>query len=449
MTAPRQSGGTGIGFPSVDVTSTGRHRIGALTGIRWWAAFGVLLSHNIPGGQTPRIVQSFFEQGNLGVTVFFVLSGFILTYTYAGSLARPSGARIWSFYVARFARVYPLYLLVLLWVTPRKIVTYGAPMDESWLGHLFGVQAWFGLPIAWSWNGPAWSVSVEFFFYALFPLIIFLARPLMTSERRAWVFTSVALAAVVLESALAEPIGWTSDGTATVFPVLRLCDFVLGMAVGAVFLCSRSSRRLTQWGLALLALWLAWTVFVIWLRTFYYGMPGFNIAYAIPSAALILGLAWTPELPTTRWLATRPMIVLGEASYAFYLVHMSVGADLTLGLLSDGFGKKNTFLWIIGVVFLTAMAIGLNTMVETPARRLVRKWLVPDQKSASARTPPRSIERNGRASPEESEPALGSSPASDGAAQRAYSVSDKGREHRLRALIPCRGSRCFRMLSGP
>jgi peptidoglycan/LPS O-acetylase OafA/YrhL len=371
-----------IAIPSVEIMPTGERRIGALTGIRWWAAFGVLLSHSIPGGDTPRIIQSFFEQGNLGVTVFFVLSGFILTYTYSETLVEPTGRKIWSFYVARVARVYPLYLLVLLWVTPRKIATYGAPIDESWFTHLFGIQAWFRLPVAWDWNGPAWSVSVEFFFYALFPLLLILARPLLGSTRKAYVFAAIGLAAVIAESVLAEPIGWTSDGTATVFPPLRLCDFLLGMGVGAIFLRSRLTPRLARWGLALLGVWLIWTLGVIWLRSFYYGVPGLNIAYAIPAAALILGLAWTPHLVTTRWLANRPMIVLGEASYAFYLIHMSVGADLFVGLFSNGFGNKAIVLWVLGVTFLIAMSIGLNIMVETPARRFLRRWLAPRKEAA-------------------------------------------------------------------
>lgn len=377
--APTSSRGGRSPFPALDVTTTGHKRIGALTGVRWWAAFGVLLSHNIPGGNTPRIVQSFFEQGNLGVTVFFVLSGFILTYTYANSLTRPTGARLWSFYVARIARVYPLYLLVLLWITPHRVVVDGVQMTGSWWAHLFGAQAWLRLPTAWEWNGPAWSVSVEFFFYALFPLAIFLVRYLLTSELRSWIFVAIAVTAVALESVIAEPIGWTSDGTATVFPPLRFCDFFLGMAVGAVFLATRHGGR-RGIGTGLLLFWLVWTAVIIWLRTFYYGTPGVNIAYALPAAALILGLAWTPDLFTTRWLATRPMIVLGEASYAFYLIHMSVGAYLTVGLLGEGFVKRNVLLWIVGVVFVTAMAIGLNVMVETPARRLLRSWLIPKRR---------------------------------------------------------------------
>jgi peptidoglycan/LPS O-acetylase OafA/YrhL len=77
------------------------------------------------------------------------------------------------------------------------------------------------------------------------------------------------------------------------------------------------------------------------------------------------------------------MIILGEASYAFYLIHMSVGSELNLGLLSNGFHKISLALWIVGVIFLTAMAIGLNVMVETPARRYIRRWLMPRKKTSA------------------------------------------------------------------
>ena len=398
MTGARHTQAPGFSVPAASTTPTGHRRIGALTGIRWWAAFGVLLSHNIPGGSTPRIVQSFFEQGNLGVTVFFVLSGFILTFTYGDALSHPTPRKVWGFYVARIARVYPLYLLVLIWVTLERSVRWNTPVDGNWFAHLFGAQAWLRLPHAWEWNGPAWSVSVEFFFYALFPLLIFLARPLLGTPRKALALAGIGLLAVVVVSAVAEPIGWTSDGTATVLPPIRLCDFFLGMGIGALYLRAHSLSlpRLHRYGLILLGVWLVWTLGVVVLRTFYYGIPGLNIAYAIPSAALILGLAWTPDFLLTRSLSTKPMIVLGEASYAFYLVHMSAGAYLTVGLLSNGLGIRTTLLWVFGVIFVTAMAIGLNIMIETPARKLVRQWLMPRRKRVD---PPPADRRPGESEP--------------------------------------------------
>ena len=366
---------TSMELPRDSKTTSGLPRIGALTGVRWWAAFGVLLSHNVPGGETPALIQSFFTQGTFGVTVFFVLSGFILTVTYRDMLSTPTVGKVWNFFVARFARVYPLYLLVLLWVTPRKIVTIGAPFDESWLAHLFAIQAWFGIPFAYQWNGPGWSIGVEFFFYALFPLAVFLCRRPLQTMRGSVLVTAGAALLLLIEALLAEPVGWALTGATTVFPPLRAGDFLLGIGLAGIFAAGAASERRARIGTGFIVIWAVVTAGFIVVRTITYAFPGANILYAIPAGLLILGLAWSPDFFATRWLAIRPMIVLGEASYGFYLIHMSVGAYLTVGLLDDGFGKANTVLFALGVVFVTAMAIGLNVMIETPARRFLRKWL--------------------------------------------------------------------------
>ncbi|MET0735104.1 MAG: acyltransferase [Microbacterium sp.] len=369
-------------LPSETKTTFGLPRIGALTGVRWWAAFAVLLAHNVPGGSTPAIVQSFFEQGVYGVTVFFVLSGFILTVTYREGLSAPTPAKVWNFYVARFARVYPLYLLVLLWVTPKKMTTIGAIFDETWLAHLFTIQAWFGVPFAFLWNGPGWTIGVEIFFYALFPLIVFLARKPLQTLRGSIGVTVAAAVVLIAEALLAEPTGWAMTAATTVFPPLRLGDFVLGIGLAGIYMNARRDPRLERIGVWFIVTFLAVAAGFVVMRTFYFATPGLNILYALPAGLLILGLAWTPDFWGTRWLATRPMIVLGEASYAFYLIHMSAGAYLNVGLLSEGFGKASTLLFVTGVVFVTAMAIGLNIMIESPARRAIRRWI-----SVRKRTP--------------------------------------------------------------
>ena len=79
-------------------------RLDALTGLRWWAAFMVFLFHMRVFAPLPGPLAAVFDQGYLGVTFFFVLSGFVLTWAI-----RP-GSRTRDFYQSRFARIYPLYL---------------------------------------------------------------------------------------------------------------------------------------------------------------------------------------------------------------------------------------------------------------------------------------------------------------------------------------------------
>src|SRR5579862_2344360 len=96
-------------------TFAGRPRIESLTGLRWFAALAVYFDHfrllGVPGWMT-----TMFENGYMGVTVFFVLSGFILTVNYRSTLSSPSLSAIRDFAVARVARVYPTYLLALGYV---------------------------------------------------------------------------------------------------------------------------------------------------------------------------------------------------------------------------------------------------------------------------------------------------------------------------------------------
>jgi peptidoglycan/LPS O-acetylase OafA/YrhL len=150
-----------------------------LTSLRFFAAFWVLGFHAIPRRGPVDAWTAFWNRGWIGVTFFFVLSGFILTYTYGREASRLDARRFW---VARFARVYPLYLFAMLFAVPqllhflRVAGESGTPLDP---GHVAGVvmtslamlQSWFGQLVC-VWNCPSWSLSDEAFFYALFPLVL-------------------------------------------------------------------------------------------------------------------------------------------------------------------------------------------------------------------------------------------------------------------------------------
>src|SRR5688572_1698523 len=159
-----------------------------LTSLRFFAAIGVVFYHTyatfLPSKPFPAFVDRSIALGFLGVSCFFVLSGFILAYNYLDPPGSGSSGTVRagprSFLIARFARIYPLYLLGLLIHAP-FIVAYRFSNEASAitaLGKLivsFGVNA--GLAQGWlaqlkgGWNPPGWSLSAEAFFYLVFPFV--------------------------------------------------------------------------------------------------------------------------------------------------------------------------------------------------------------------------------------------------------------------------------------
>ena len=97
-------------------TETSKLRIDALTGLRFFAALAVYLHHHPKPVFLPEFVSTFMMAGYNGVTLFFVLSGFVIGLNYFDMLVKPTRASIFKYALARFARIYPLYALV-----PKKL----------------------------------------------------------------------------------------------------------------------------------------------------------------------------------------------------------------------------------------------------------------------------------------------------------------------------------------
>ncbi|MBV9480654.1 MAG: acyltransferase [Acidobacteria bacterium] len=152
-------------------------RLDALTSLRIFAALHVVLFHMrvtgiLAGG--PWVYQNFAGIGYIGVNFFFVLSGFILVYTYAGHSLNPR-----QFWQARFARIYPAYVLSLVISAPFFFVAVrhlNLPFFSWSKNHLLLaciltvclLQSWVP-QAALTWNSVSWSLSVEAFFYSVFP----------------------------------------------------------------------------------------------------------------------------------------------------------------------------------------------------------------------------------------------------------------------------------------
>ncbi len=244
--------------------SDARPRLPALTSLRFFAAFHVVIFHfqamQIFIG--PAWFQKLSSIGYVGVSFFFVLSAFILVYTYAG---RPMILK--NFWRARFARIYPAYAFSLL-VTALfffyAVLTMNIPFFVWAKAHLklasalvlSLLQAWVP-PAALTWNAVAWSLSVEAFFYVLFPfLLLVLVRrsqpQLLLIAAVSWLTSLVFSGSYVvlnpdrLSIVNADVLGAFWLNALKFNPLARLPEFLLGMACGFLFLRSRRESKLAS-----------------------------------------------------------------------------------------------------------------------------------------------------------------------------------------------------------
>ena len=156
-------------------------RISALTALRFFAAFVVVIFH-MADYSFKGLLGGPLEKGHLAVDLFFILSGFILAHIYGAAFAEKGYSKR-AFFVARFARIYPGHLTMMIVFLLYVIIlgSIGFPYNperyrpQSFLWHVTLLDAW-GLDRELSWNIPAWSISAEFFAYTMFP---FIARPIM------------------------------------------------------------------------------------------------------------------------------------------------------------------------------------------------------------------------------------------------------------------------------
>ncbi len=337
-------------FPAV---TTAPVRLARLDGLRAVAAcmvsFGYHGAHLFRDGSFDGagvLVGWVHLWGWLFVDLFFVLSGYIFAHVYLskpGTLAETQGLA--RFAAARFARLYPLHLVMLL-VTAALFA--GRPENTllAFGAHLLMLQAAVA-PVAQTFVGPSWSLSVEVACYILFAL------GAASGPRALRLVTggaiALALVMLVLNSA---PVGTYARDN---FP-----RGLLGFFIGQVLWHQRA--RLAA-------------------------IPGWALALAVPAGlALPTGplspilpaalLAWPAALLLAlrlNWLESRALCWLGDRSYAIYLIHMPL-IDLAVRLTGKvGGGVGAVLLGHLALVVATLILADLAyRVVECPARRAIR-----------------------------------------------------------------------------
>lgn len=314
-----------------------------LTGLRAFAALAVFILH-LDLHEVAELPYGLSKLGGLGVAFFFVLSGFVLAWGTHPDLP------IWTFYRRRFARVYPSDLATLIASALVPVVA----VDRSWRAagaNALMLQAWFRDDnIVYGMNGVSWSLSCEAFFYACFPLAVLLARRLPL--RWSWV---LAILGLVFAHVAYELRGGLADH----MPFIRLAEFFLGVVGGVAF---REGWRPRIGGLEV-ALLMGFGL----VASMIIGPPDRNAVIAVPFLVLVLHAANRDVERRPGWLQSRPFVMAGEASYAFYLVHELVIVNLLLLLPDDA-----SIQVIVMISVATLCAIALHLAVERPCNRLLR-----------------------------------------------------------------------------
>jgi peptidoglycan/LPS O-acetylase OafA/YrhL len=359
-----------------------RPRLPVLTSLRFFAALHVVLFHL----QATKIaflhdsaMSRFAGIGYTGVSLFFVLSGFILVYTYAGRETKPK-----EFYRARFARIYPAYVFSLLLAAPWfyfGMFVFKVPFFMWSAAHpaiasllvLMLSQAWVPAA-ALAWNPVAWSLSVEAFFYAAFPFLLprFEKRTggqLFAMLTGFWLLgLSVSVGYMLLRPdhvavLNANVLTATWLNVVKFSPLARLPEFLMGMTCGMIFLRNPNKR---QWATPLAIAALVGLAVVVFYSTaipypiLHTGLLG------IFFAALIYGLALRPSWAAI--LDNKLLVLFGDASYSLYLLHQVV---IPMFFFREG-GRMvhQTIPWmVVAVAAAVGVAILVYRFIEQPLRR--------------------------------------------------------------------------------
>jgi peptidoglycan/LPS O-acetylase OafA/YrhL len=388
----------------------------SLDGLRFIAALNVVVAHGywyvvlLQQEPTPGAFENLMRSGaNLGMTLFFVLSGFVIHYNYHKTVPQSMSGKL-DFFIARFARLYPLFLLVfaydfvtLLWAQgyfsgyvfslydPFKALPQYLTFTEAWwwwpIGQTYANE-YYGTWLTGA-TGVMWSLSTEVFFYFAY---LFCAGALTRLSGRRLAIFGIAVTAYGLIyyagslTHTSELKQWAllhyPDSNPDQFthwilfqsPLGRISEFLLGVVAAQAFLSrpknleSESIARLLTYG----ALG-AFILFFVWA----YGNSGTPVAAigtqcGAPFIAILIYGTARYRSALAQALSSSVCVKLGNASYSLYLLHYFVVHQLGQRLVEDFPQVSRWLIFFCMVVLALIVSYASYILIERPAIRWVR-----------------------------------------------------------------------------
>lgn len=356
-----------------------------LTGIRFFAAFHVLLFHNYYligdwGRSTPAFMKNIFSFGDSAVAFFFILSGFILSYVYITPDKKLKTSKF-DFIWARISRLYPVYILALLMDLPRGLDYFLEKYDFSTAVTkiVISLSAYISMLQSWhprltpAWNSPAWSLSVEAFFYILFPFLVMLIFKLKSCFR---ILLSFYLIPIIIFFLLRNGMNFDFEDASNAvlwrsLPILRLSEFIIGMIIGKIFL---QKKELVSWfknntKLSSLIFWGSLFLSLICV-SFQHKLPREIVmnVFLVPCFSIMIFSLACCQIRLTSIFRNNVFVLLGSASFTLYIIHQPVLFYFNKFNLEKG--PLYFFLYAITTIILS---IFIYLKFEIPMQKIIRR----------------------------------------------------------------------------
>ncbi|GAA1404765.1 acyltransferase [Kitasatospora putterlickiae] len=383
---PRPAGGSGPGTARAAAV-----RLPSLTGLRFPAALAVFAYHAALPIPTLRFfadddVEHRFtgladQAGGLGVAFFFVLSGFVLTWS-----ARP-GDTATGFWRRRLVKIVPNY--VVAWALAMVLFAGAYTPARTAVLNLLMLQVWIpDFNTYFSVDPPSWSLGAELVFYLSFPLLHRALRAIRPERLPYWIAGAAAavvatpvLAYLLLPDTPGVPGGYRASVAqywfAYVLPPVRMVDFALGVLVALAVRSGRWRDLGMAWSGVLLAVGYAATRWVPYL----YAQRALTV---VPIALLVASAAIADRDGRFTPFRNRVMTWLGEVSFAFYLLHFIVLTELRDLLGTRMYSTvEGVGLLLLAVVVTVLLSWVLYRLVEAP---ITRRFSAPRGRPAATTT---------------------------------------------------------------
>lgn len=336
-------------------------KINQITFTRFVAAIAIVISHFNKDLFLYQIdyISDVFLRANVGVSYFFILSGFIMIVAYH----KKDKIDYFDYYRNRFARIYPLYIVgLLLYLVTR----FDAFSSYKVILYCLGLQSWIPGD-AMVLNFPGWSISVEFLFYLLFP---FFYNHFYSKKNKSiwiigiliWIITQV-FSNLYINSPSYEGPHTKSHDFIAYFPILHINEFLIGNLAGLYFVKNFRERNYDFHVITIFVLILLSLIFVP-----LYFHNGLMAILFVPLIVLIsCNNGWL-----TKIFSIKPLEYLGEISYAIYITHIPV-----LYILREVLKKYNldiNWMFAIYMIVLLMSSMLFYQFIEKPLRNFLRNY---------------------------------------------------------------------------